>query len=229
MTAVESSSDKLGRSRLLPPVPGRGKRARYSEATKRTLVDVAQELFTTQGFAATSLDAIVAGAEVTKGAVYHHFSGKQALFEAVFDRLERTASATIREALEAQRDPWQRALAGLRAFLDVVEQPGYRRVVVLDAPAILGADRSREREQETLANVREIVSEVLAADGREVEPAVLETFSRIFLGAMSSAGDWVVRSDDPAAAAARVEAAMGFILTGIRELIERGERPQPSS
>lgn len=229
MTAVESSGDKLGRPRLLPPVPGRGKRARYSEATKRTLVDVAQELFTTQGFAATSLDAIVAGAEVTKGAVYHHFSGKQALFEAVFDRLERAASVTIREALEAQRDPWQRALAGLRAFLDVVEQPGYRRVVVLDAPAILGTDRSREREQETLANVREIVSEVLAADGREVEPAVLETFSRIFLGAMSSAGEWVVGSDDPAAAAARVEAAMGFILTGIRELIERGERPQLTS
>ncbi len=66
-------------------VPGTSRRQQYSASTKRALVDVAEELFTESGYAATSLDAIVAGARVTKGALYHHFSGKQALFEAVFD------------------------------------------------------------------------------------------------------------------------------------------------
>ena len=69
-------------------MPGTSRRQQYSASTKRALVDVAEELFTEHGYAATSLDAIVAGAQVTKGALYHHFSGKQALFEAVFERVE---------------------------------------------------------------------------------------------------------------------------------------------
>ena len=63
--------------------------------SKRALVEVAEGLFTEHGYANTSLDAIVAGARVTKGALYHHFSGKQALFEAVFERVE-TDAITLR-------------------------------------------------------------------------------------------------------------------------------------
>ena len=59
----------------------------------------------------------MAGAEVTKGALYHHFSGKQALFEAVFERVETDAAAPIQQALKGDRDPWEKAHAGLRAFL----------------------------------------------------------------------------------------------------------------
>src|SRR6187200_679481 len=90
----------------VPGVPGATRRQQYSATTKRALVDVAEELFTENGYAATSLDAIVAGAEVTKGALYHHFSGKQALLEAVFARVEADASATIRRSLEDHVDPW---------------------------------------------------------------------------------------------------------------------------
>ena len=58
-------------------------------STRDALVDVAERLFVEHGYAATSLDAIVGGAEVTKGALYHHFSGKQAVFEAAFARVEQ--------------------------------------------------------------------------------------------------------------------------------------------
>ena len=82
---------KSARARLVPKVPhvpGTSRRAEFSASTRRALVDVAERLFTEHGYAATSLDAIVAGADVTKGALYHHYSGKQALFEAVFERVE---------------------------------------------------------------------------------------------------------------------------------------------
>ena len=72
------------------------RRQRYSDSTKRALVDVAERLFTEHGYSATSLDAIVAGADVTKGALYHHFSGKQAIFEAAFERIESRATAPSR-------------------------------------------------------------------------------------------------------------------------------------
>ncbi len=203
----------------LPPT----RRQAYSQATRRRLVEVAGELFTEHGYSATSLDAIVAGAEVTKGALYHHFSGKQALFEAVFERIERRAGKAIRSSLKGHRDPWEKATAGLRAFLEVVRQPDYRRVVVQEGPAVLGYERFREQEERaTYASVVEIVRGVMSAGDWEVDEAMVQTFSRIFVGAMSAAGEDVSASEDPAEASARVELAVGFLLSGLRSLAESG-------
>jgi AcrR family transcriptional regulator len=219
--------DKSAASKLLGPkvpgVPGANRRQQYSATTKRALVDVAEELFTANGYASTSLDAIVAGARVTKGALYHHFSGKQALFEAVFERVEADASKRIQAALKGHQDPWEKSLAGLRTFLEVVRQPSYRRVVVQDGPAVLGYERFREQEERsTFATVLELVRSVLTAGTWELDEDMLQTFSRIFFGAMSSAGELVAGSDEPRAAAARVETAIGFILAGLRGLVESG-------
>src|SRR3954453_2723127 len=120
-----SHAEKLLTS--LPKVAGASRRQQYSASTKRALVEVATAQFSEHGYAGTSLDAIVAGARVTKGALYHHFVGKQALFEAVFERVEREASRAIHDAIKGERDPWEKARSGLRAFLMVVRDPTYRR------------------------------------------------------------------------------------------------------
>src|SRR5688572_33212732 len=106
-------------AKVLSKVPRTSRRQEYSASTKRALVDVATERFTDRGYAGTSLDEIVAGARVTKGALYHHFTGKQALFEAVFEQVEADATGSIRKAVRDHHDPWEKALAGLRAFLAV--------------------------------------------------------------------------------------------------------------
>ena len=178
---------KAAVSKLVPRVPTR--RQQYSASTRRALIDLGEELFTEHGYAATSLDAIVAGAEVTKGALYHHFSGKQALFEAVFERVEARAASAIHDSLKGHDDPWEKALAGLRAFLEVVQQPAYRRIVILEGPAVLGYARFREQEERsTFANVLDIVGSVLEAGAWQLDEEMTETFTRIFFGAMSSAG-----------------------------------------
>jgi AcrR family transcriptional regulator len=213
-------------SRLVPKVPGSTRRQQYSASTKRALVDVAEELFTEHGYAGTSLDAVVAGAEVTKGALYHHFSGKAALFEAVFERVEAEASKTISKALKDQRDPWAKSQAGLRAFLDVVQESRYRRVVIQDGPAVLGYERFREQEERsTFASVLEIVRAILGAGSWELDEEMMATFARIFFGAMSSAGESVAGSDDPEAAAQRVEAAVGFIVSGFQAMADAQVEP----
>ena len=195
-------------------VKSRGRRAEYSATTKRALVDVARDLFTEQGYAGTSLDAIVAGADVTKGALYHHYAGKQALFEAVFERVEHGASKAIHDRIKHEQDPWAMARAGLRAFLEVVRDPTYRRVVVQDGPAVLGYERFREHEERsTFANVLVIVTAVL-----ELDEPMQRTFATIFFGAMSAAGESVSLAEDPEAAGARVEAAIGIILDGLQGL-----------
>src|SRR6188768_3525703 len=88
----------------VPAVPGASRRQQYSASTKRALVEIAEGLFTEHGYANTSLDQIVAGARVTKGALYHHFSGKQALFEAVFERVEADAAREIAAAANGVTD-----------------------------------------------------------------------------------------------------------------------------
>jgi AcrR family transcriptional regulator len=210
----------------VPTVPGASRRQQYSASTKRALVDIAEELFTEHGYANTSLDAIVAGARVTKGALYHHFSGKQALFEAVFERVETDASRTINKSLKGQKDPWEKAQAGLRTFLGVVQEPRYRRIVIQEGPAVLGYERFREQEERsTFATVVDIVRSVLSAGSWELDEEMVQTFARVFFGAMSSSGESVATADDPELAAKRVESAIGFILAGFQAMADAGAQP----
>jgi AcrR family transcriptional regulator len=210
-------------TKVLRKVPGSSRRQQYSASTKRALVEVATQLFTEQGYAGTSLDAIVAGARVTKGALYHHFSGKQALFEAVFEKVEADASKSIGKAIRTTKDPWEKAAMGLREFLEIVQQPAYSRVVIQEGPVVLGYERYREQEERsTFGIVQEIVSSVLKS--YDLEPSMVETFSRVFFGAMSAAGAAVSSAEDTKRASAEVEAAIAFILAGLRQQAESGGR-----
>jgi len=205
----------------LRKVHGTSRRQEYSASTRRALVEVAAQLFTEQGYAGTSLDEIVAGARVTKGALYHHFSGKQALFESVFDGIEERAAREIHKAVRGNRDPWDKALGGLRAFLAILQEPAYRQVVIADGPAVLGYERYREQEERTTFGImQEIVSSVLS--GYDLEPSMVETFSRVFFGAMSASGAAVSTAEDPRRASREVEAAIGYILAGLRQMAESG-------
>lgn len=213
--------------KVLRKVSHTTRRQDYSASTKRALVDVATELFTERGYAGTSLDEIVAGARVTKGALYHHFSGKQALFEDVFENVEDQAAKTIRRAVKGHRDPWDKAMAGTRAFLEVCQEPAYRRVVIAEGPAVLGYEKYREQEERsTFGIVQDIVAAVLSS--YDLEQSMVETFSRVFFGAMSAAGAAVTTAEDTRRASAEVEAAIAFMLAGLRQQAESGGRlPTP--
>lgn len=214
---------KSAAKRLLSELPGAGRRQQFSASTRKALVEAARSLFSERGYAATSLDAIVSQAKVTKGALYHHYSGKQALFEAVFELVEQNASKTITKAARGSSDPWEKSQAALRAFLEAVQDPGYRRIVMQEGPAVLGYERFREHEQRSsYAIMLDIVRNVLTAGDWELDEPMVDTFASIFHGALSGAGEHVATADDPAQASARVEAAIGLILTGLRSLVDQG-------
>ena len=198
-----------------------GRRQEYSASTKRALVDAALERFASQGYAGTSLDEIVAAARVTKGALYHHFKGKQDLFEAAFMDVEEQAAERIRVSIRSIRDPWEKALTGLREFLAVTRTEAYRRIVIQDGPAVLGYERYREREESsTFGLVQEIVSSLLS-DYR-LPGSTTEAFTRLFFGAMSATGSAVSTADDPQRASDDAEGAIVLVLAGIRSLVQGG-------
>jgi AcrR family transcriptional regulator len=125
----------------------KSRREQYSEATRAALLEEATALFAKRGYAGTSLEDVATASQVTRGAVYHHFASKQALFEAVLDAQELRATAEVVTAAAAAADPWDAAVLGLDAFLDQCCDPVYGQLVWVEGPAALGWHRWRECEQ----------------------------------------------------------------------------------
>jgi AcrR family transcriptional regulator len=116
----------------------KGIRSTQAETTRREIEARARALFAGEGYAATSTAQIVAATGLTKGALYHHFADKRALFRAVVEELEGELAAAVAAAADRETDTWARLEAACRAYLDLCLRPDVQRIVVLDAPAVLG-------------------------------------------------------------------------------------------
>ena len=112
------------------------------EQTQRLLVSAARKLFASKGFAATSTPEIVAEAGVTRGALYHHYADKTALFAAVVEQEHLLIAMTINAAAGGDDEPGpiKAVMAGCDAYLDAMQDPGRRQIMLVDAPAVLGRE-----------------------------------------------------------------------------------------
>ncbi|WP_407168894.1 TetR/AcrR family transcriptional regulator [Bradyrhizobium sp. ORS 111] len=125
----------------------RSRRDEHTEATRQALLSAGREIFAQEGYQAASMEAISRAARVTRGAFYHHFDDKKALFDAVVVAMQVEAAATIQERARAQRKIRDRLTIGIDAYLDVCLEPAYGRIVIQEAPAVLGNQRYREIEE----------------------------------------------------------------------------------
>lgn len=193
----------------------RSRRTDYSESTKQALVDSATDLFTKHGYAATSLDAIVKRARVTKGALYHHFSGKQALFEAAFHQVETKTIAQLTKAIGGDGSPWERALAGVQEYIKVCLDPTYQRLVIREAPVVMGIERWREAEERFSYGIVKNVLEQLIEAG-ELSDVPVEVTARMMFAALSTGATIIAEAGDSKKASAEVLAALIHMLEGHR-------------
>src|SRR3712207_1328156 len=106
-------------------------KAEQSEATRTALIAAARGLFTERGYAAVGTEEIVRAAGVTRGALYHHFSGKDDLFVAVFEEVEQELTQRIAEAALSAGDPYEALRIGAQAFLDSATEPAVQRIALL--------------------------------------------------------------------------------------------------
>ncbi len=120
------------------------KNAARSERTRAALIGGARDLFASGGYAATSTPDIVRQANVSRGALYHHFADKLDLFRAVVDAEQATVAREIDHASRDVDDPVVAIRLGGEAFLDAMRDPGRRRILLIDGPAVLGVDTMRE-------------------------------------------------------------------------------------
>lgn len=109
-----------------------------SAAMRAQLVASARKLFVEHSYAETGTPDIVAAAGVTRGALYHHFADKRALFQAVVEHEAAEVAAEIERAAPGDLAPLAALAAGARAYLDAMAEPGRTRLLLLDGPAVLG-------------------------------------------------------------------------------------------
>lgn len=188
----------------------RRSQAQRSAATREALLSSARELFAERGFAAARED-IVARAGVTRGALYHHFTSKEKLFRAVVELLEEEMFERIASAAMSSEDPSEQLRRGCGAFLDAAMDPAVRRIVLLDAPAVLGWQAWREIDARYgLGLVIEGLNAVMAAGRIERRP--VEPLAHLLLAALNEAAMMVASADDPVAARVVVGEAVDHFL-----------------
>ncbi len=178
-------------------------------------MDSAVDLFAQRGYAGTSLDEVTKRSRVTKGALYHHFSGKQALFEAAFDAVETRIMGRLAEIVSAPGDPWETAVAGLRGYVRVCLEPAFQRIVVHEAPVVMGWERWREAEEHFSYGLLRTAVELLVDSG-EIEDVPVEITTRLLFGALSAGASTIASAADPKRASAEVERTIVRVLEGLR-------------
>jgi AcrR family transcriptional regulator len=204
-----------------PPKPEgqRRSQAERSATTRGALVKAARELFARDGYAATGREAIVERAGVTRGALYHHFDDKGALFRAVFEELEEEVMATVAEAAMADPqlsdDPLGQLRVGSLAYLDHALDPAVQRICLLDAPSVLSpAARQEVLDACAVGLMREVLEAAVDAGALTRQP--LEPLTHVLLAALHEAALYVARADDHAAARAEVGATVEHLIDGLR-------------
>lgn len=123
-----------------------------TEKTRLALMASARALFVEKGYAETSTPEIVAAADITRGALYHHFEDKRALFRAIVE----DEATSVRKAIETETpdtlSPIDALLAGSDAYLAAMRVPGRTRLLLVEGPAVLGPDAMHRLDEDNAAH-----------------------------------------------------------------------------
>ena len=190
---------------------GPGKRAAQGRATRGQLIEVATRLFTEHGYEGTSIEAVLSAAGVSRGALYHHFAGKEALFEAVVEAVSAQVTAELTEVISGCSDPVDALRTAALEWISLAADPVIQRVVLVDAPSVLGWERWRAMDGgRTLGALRMLLQAV--SDSGRLPAELVTPFSHMLLAALDEIVLVVARAPDSTAAVAEGRMAVEALL-----------------
>jgi AcrR family transcriptional regulator len=195
---------------------GKSRKQEYAEATRAALVLVARTLFAERGYATVSIQEIVEGARVTRGALYHHFEDKLALFREVLELIEGEVAGRMQAAAKTKAQPWEQVRAACQVYLDACLERDVQRILLLDAPSVLGWSTWCEIDRRYGLGV---LQECLAAarDAALMDPQPLEPVALLILGALNTGGRVIAEAQDVREARGQVGTTMDRLLSGLRK------------
>jgi AcrR family transcriptional regulator len=186
------------------------KNVERGQATRAHLVDVATQLFASHGYDGTSIEAVLAEAGVSRGSLYHHFAGKDALFWAVLEGVATRVGEQLTALERDAPDPVAALRVGYLGWVRLASDPVVQQTVLIDAPAVLGWQRWREIDEQNLGWIKAALT--YAADAGRIERRHVDVFAHIVLAAANEVALKVARADDPAAMLPDAESAFAEFL-----------------
>ncbi len=186
--------------------------AERGAATRDQLVAVATRLFAARGFDDTSIEAVLVEAGVSRGSLYHHFKGKDALFEAVLEAVETDVGRRTLAATEGATTAADALRAGCLAWIELAGDPVVQQIVLIDAPSVLGWDKWRAVEEAHALGTIKVALAAIAETGA-LAPEMVDVFAHVVLASMNEIALMVARADDPQAAMRSGAVAVEEILT----------------
>lgn len=152
---------------------------------------------------------------MTRGAVYHHFGSKRGLFGAVLERVQQQVGERVASAASRAPDRWGGLLAGCHAFLGASSDPRVQRIMLIDAPAVLGWQRWRELDE---ANSGRLLGQALdeLEDEGSIEAGLATPMAQLLSGAMNEGVLWIAQSPDPERAQQAARTALDRLLDSVR-------------
>ncbi|WP_027015340.1 TetR/AcrR family transcriptional regulator [Comamonas composti] len=173
----------------------RKSRASMIEETRAKLVTAAREAFAAQGYAQASMDELTARAGLTRGALYHHFGGKQGLLAAVVAQIDAEMDARLERVLAAHADPWVGFLAYCRAYLAMAQEAEIRRIVLQDARAVLTGTDQGEQHRNCIAFMADYLQRLM--DQGVILQASPQALARLLNGCLVELAFWIAEEDAP--------------------------------
>jgi AcrR family transcriptional regulator len=183
--------------------------------TVGAILAVAEKLFGTHGFAATSIDDIAARAGVAKGAVYHHFVSKEEIFTRVLEGVQaKLAAAPPPEALRKIRDPLDQIIGGVLHYLIAATQPGVKQILLIDGPVVIGWSKWREIDDRHFGTGARLATAALL--GSNASEAEIDSATRLLLGAVMEAALVCATAKNPKKTAQDLCTSLRRMLHGLR-------------
>ncbi len=185
--------------------------------TREQLLAAGRALFTEPGYHLTGTGTLVARAGVTRGALYHHFRGKQDLFEAVFRQLatelnEQTSAAARR----AKGGLWHRVVTAFSTYLDVVAaSPEIQRILLVDGAGVLGWQRWRELQYDYVASGVTVTLEKLMHEG-QIEKCQAQPLAHLIQAALGDAALCIANAGGDGQTVKQTRDAFLFLLRGLQ-------------
>lgn len=183
--------------------------------TIRKLIDVARVHFTEHGYADVTLESLVHEANLTRGAVYHHFRNKKELFRIVLEDVQREVAERIEQAASTSEDLWQQLYLGCRAFVMAAVEERNRRIMLIDGPAILGWDVWREMDRSHSMRLLRGQLEIMQDHGY-FQAVPLDAMTHFISGGLNETALWLANESSRPDALDESMKVLGVFLEGLK-------------
>lgn len=190
-------------------------RSEMIEETRAKLIEAARRAFGDEGYAETSMDTFTASAGLTRGALYHHFGDKKGLLLAVAETIDAEMDQRLAAITNTEPDAWHGFLHRCRTYLEMALEPEIQRIVLRDAPSVLGAAYTQASQRQCLASLSAILTRLMAE--KIVRRGDPEMLARIINGAMVEAALWIGQGDAPESRFATAAENVELLLSGLKE------------